>query len=554
MVDFRAVAAAEPWLTELAGAPRPPRSKDREAIGELDTDYAISRATDYLTNEAQEAQEGDAGDFTTYCVAARAIDYGLSEAMALELMLEHWNESKAHPPWAPEDLAKKVENAWRYRDSPAGVANPQAEFEPIPGAAPPALSADGELDDLTAPIEQRKWVIRRVALVAKVTELIAPPGMGKSSLALLLAVATATGRGDLVGFEVVRKGRVVVWNNEDDMNELRLRLRAIVQHFQIDPKDLRDEHGKPLIVLKSGEQEPLKVARRVVRGGKEEIVPGERVEEITQWLRDTGAVMLIADPLVELHDAAENDNGEMGAVGAILRGIAQQAGCATMVIHHTRKLPTGSSEGHAGNMDSGRGAGAIAGIARVALTLYGMSEKDAKHFGVDVDDRAWYVRLDSAKANLSAPTSGASWFRRVSVRVPVLADEFETETFVGADGHRFAFEEVGALEPTSLRTVEVERADDARVLSDLAGVLPEGERVAVADAVRRMGAGSPFYRFDSEGRDFRVFCERLERVVERGAVVDKCRIVTEREEKKKNGRKFFRRVGMDSEGSENLGK
>src|SRR3546814_13260376 len=92
--------------------------------------------------------------------------------------------------------------------------------------------------------------------------------MGKGSLALLLAVATATGRGDLIGFEVVRKGRVVVWNNEDDMNELRLRLRAIVQHFRIDPKDLRDEQGKPLIVLKSGEQEPRKVARRVVKGGQ----------------------------------------------------------------------------------------------------------------------------------------------------------------------------------------------------------------------------------------------------------------------------------------------
>src|SRR3546814_13027944 len=80
---------------------------------------------------------------------------------------------------------------------------PQAEFEPIPGAGPPVL--DAELDDLTAPIEQRQWVIRRVALVAKVSELIAPPGMGTSSLALLLEVATATGRGDLIGLVVVRK-------------------------------------------------------------------------------------------------------------------------------------------------------------------------------------------------------------------------------------------------------------------------------------------------------------------------------------------------------------
>src|SRR3546814_11851447 len=91
-----------------------------------------------------------------------------------------------------------------------------------------------------------------------------------------------------------------------------------------------------------------------------------------------------------------------------------------------------------------------------------MSEKGGKHFGVDAGERAWFVRLDSAKANLSAPTSGAAWFRRVSVKVPVLADEFETDVFVGAGGHRLAFEEVGALEPTSLRTVEAERAGIGR--------------------------------------------------------------------------------------------
>src|SRR3546814_12145116 len=74
MADTRAIATAEPWLTALAGEPRPPRSKDREAIGELDTDYAISRAVAYLSGDAPEAQEGDAGDFTTYCIAARAIE------------------------------------------------------------------------------------------------------------------------------------------------------------------------------------------------------------------------------------------------------------------------------------------------------------------------------------------------------------------------------------------------------------------------------------------------------------------------------------------------
>src|SRR3546814_20873793 len=96
--------------------------------------------------------------------------------MALELMLEHWNETKAHPPWAPENLAKKVENAWRYRDHPAGVANPQAAFEPIPGAGPPV--PDAELDDLTAPIATSKWLNHRLAPRAQCTEIQPPPGLG----------------------------------------------------------------------------------------------------------------------------------------------------------------------------------------------------------------------------------------------------------------------------------------------------------------------------------------------------------------------------------------
>src|SRR3546814_12261418 len=100
-------------------------------------------------------------------------------------MHSNGSRNKDTPQGAPGTRANTVNNAGRYRDTPAGFANPQAEFEPIPGAGPPVL--DAELDDLTAPIEQRKWVIRRVALVAKVSELIAPPGMGKSSLALLLA-------------------------------------------------------------------------------------------------------------------------------------------------------------------------------------------------------------------------------------------------------------------------------------------------------------------------------------------------------------------------------
>ena len=532
------VAIAADWLAHLCGAPRERRAIDQQALGDLDTDATIARATAYLQHEAPEAVEGAGGDLETFRVAARVVDFGITEAMALELMLDHWNEQKASPPWQPEDLAAKVANAWRYRAEPAGIANPANEFEPVDVAAPDARQAPLACaeDDLTAPAEQRRWVVRGMALLAKLSEIIAPPGAGKSSFALLLAVATATGRGELIGAPVVRRGRVVIWNNEDDRNEMLLRLRAIMAHFGISADDLRDEHGEPMLVLRSGEQERLKLARRVLRGGKEEIVPGERVEELTAWLIEIGAVMLIADPLVELHDAAENDNGEMAQVGAIMREIAQQAACAFVVIHHTRKLPAGSNEGHVGNMDSGRGAGAIAGVARVALTLYGMSEKDAERHGIGSSERHWYVRLDSAKANLSAPSATARWFKRVSVRVAVLADDLEPDAFEGRDGRRWAFEDVGALEAVTLEASEGD--DDGAVLAALADVLKNDERVALPDAVRRLGETSPFYSCASETA-FKSFCERVARLVGGGVDVGECRIMLSKRGSEKRGRRYL---------------
>src|SRR3546814_611861 len=99
-----------------AGGPR--------IVGELDTEAAIDLATTYLRDEAPEAQEGDSGDLTTIRVANAVFDFGLSKAIALDLMLEHWNETKAYPPWLPEDLETKVGNAWRYRQNAVGSANP----------------------------------------------------------------------------------------------------------------------------------------------------------------------------------------------------------------------------------------------------------------------------------------------------------------------------------------------------------------------------------------------------------------------------------------------
>lgn len=103
---------------------------------DLDQPGAIAAATDWLKRSAPEAIEGNGGDATTYKNACRVKDFGISEGVCLDLMLEHWNDIKAFPPWEPGDLEKKVANAYGYGKLPVGVISPEADFsEPEQGKA-----------------------------------------------------------------------------------------------------------------------------------------------------------------------------------------------------------------------------------------------------------------------------------------------------------------------------------------------------------------------------------------------------------------------------------
>ncbi|MEF2552002.1 AAA family ATPase [Aurantimonas sp. A2-1-M11] len=129
------VALAETWLVDLAKSAQGQKREvtSREAVGEIDSVEALLRGAEWLRNGAPEAVEGDGGDHATYIVAARLRDFGLSEPTAFELMSVHWNEAgKASPPWAPEELRRKIENAFAYAQNPQGVSLASAEFEAVP--------------------------------------------------------------------------------------------------------------------------------------------------------------------------------------------------------------------------------------------------------------------------------------------------------------------------------------------------------------------------------------------------------------------------------------
>jgi hypothetical protein len=120
-------ALAPLWLIEACGPARETSTAGRRALEGIDADRARIRACEYLWNEAPEAIDGAGGDFTTYKVAAKLKDLGVSPEVAVDLMLECWFDGCG---WTVEELTTKVRNAFNYGQNPQGADAPEAIFEP----------------------------------------------------------------------------------------------------------------------------------------------------------------------------------------------------------------------------------------------------------------------------------------------------------------------------------------------------------------------------------------------------------------------------------------
>ncbi len=260
-----------------------------------------------------------------------------------------------------------------------------------------------------AMLPRRRWLLGRSLLRGQMTLLVAPPGVGKSTHSIARAVAVATGE-DITGEVVHEPVKAWVYNTEDDTDELKRRLGAVLQHWLI---PFEQVCGR--IALNSGTDRPLLFAR-VDRGDMVIRLPD--VDGCIAKIREHGIGLFIVDPFIETHEVNENSNEQIKAVAVMFREVARSTNCAVLLVHHTAKPPQGTSDGHAGNMNTARGASALVGVARVVQTLFAMSESDAEQWGVPKPERHLHLRLDDAKANLGLISSEVSWYRKVGVELP----------------------------------------------------------------------------------------------------------------------------------------
>lgn len=250
-------------------------------------------------------------------------------------------------------------------------------------------------------LPKRPWIARGYLLRGQVTVVGGAGGAGKSMLILGLSVAcaldTAWGR-----FKPEHPCRVVVLNAKDDDDEQRLRLSAALRQHHRTPADLAGKLAR--VSLPTG----AKLVHFNPTTGS--ATPTPAMELLNQHLERFAPEVLALDPLIELHDAPENDNAAFGAACRVLRDLGRRHGCAVILAHHVRK---GGAEG-AGDPDIIRGGTALVGMSRVTMTVCVMTKAEAQALAISTERRRFYFRVDDAKGNY-APPGEADWFERQEI-------------------------------------------------------------------------------------------------------------------------------------------
>jgi hypothetical protein len=238
--DAMSLAPAE--LIAACGAPRT-RQQDIVNGLEPDSEAAIERAVRYLEHHAPKAIQGEGGNSTTYNVACELKDFGITEDTCIDLLIEHWNEEKADPPWDVEELSLIVENTYHYGKDPIGIKDPKTQFERVELEESEAEVADEtkapkypralpfwtyDPNEIPAP---KGWLIKDVAARGETAGWIGPPGTGKSSLVLDWFAHCATGR-DWRGYKCKQQAAFVYFAFER-AQLTRRRIKAYADKWEL---------------------------------------------------------------------------------------------------------------------------------------------------------------------------------------------------------------------------------------------------------------------------------------------------------------------------------
>lgn len=276
------------------------------------------------------------------------------------------------------------------------MVSPAAKAPHVTHSGPITATPFGWPDPSSLPT--RQWLLGHWLLKGEVTAIIGPGGTGKSTISTAMALSLASGR-PLLG-KAPTQGPQSVWiyNLEDADDELNRQITAACLFHNIGQVDCGNR-----LHVDSGLNQPLCTATEDRDGFH---IAEEAFAQIAATVRANDVSVVIVDPFVSSHAVRENSNEAIDAIAKRWKRLAQDAGCAVVLVHHTKKLG-----GREASAEDGRGAVALRDAARVVLPLNSLSQAEADAFGIsDPQLRRSLVRVDTGKAN-RAPLDEATWVK-----------------------------------------------------------------------------------------------------------------------------------------------
>lgn len=277
-----------------------------------------------------------------------------------------------------------------WQDEPNSFEQPAISLTPL-----------RQFDPKTLP--RRQWLYGNHYIRKYVSATAAPSAVGKSSMTMVEALAMAAGK-PLLGVQPKGVFRVWIWNGEDPIEELELRIAAAMQHYGLTWADLGDR-----VFLDSGRVMPVVLATSGKQGAQ---IAVPVVEGVIAGMKANAIDVAIMDPFVSTFSGPET-NEMFEPIVKRWGFIAGATNASVELVHHTRKL-NGAETG----VEDMRGGGALVAGARAKRVLARMSAAEAKKFGVREDDHRRFFRVADASVNMALPAvSGTTWFEMKGVPV-----------------------------------------------------------------------------------------------------------------------------------------
>ena len=377
-----------------------------------DTPQKIKLAVDYLLDK-DGGVEGAGGEADAVCVGRKLADIGLSEDRAIALAQNIYSP-KCIPPWddCPDQLAAKIRNGFRYRESEVGCDDPDLlvdMFKPTSGEATdedfhklPFKSMHALSLSEPAP---RETLLENFMAHGKYLSLIYGAGGSGKSLLSLQMLRTLSRQKEFLGLtpgKACAHFRGALISLEEPLEDVHFRYQKMSGRV-VDPLDDGSEEPE-WVDLRGQDIELCKVEKGSIK-------PGPGLDRLIRVVKAKKYTFLVIDSLSRIFPGNENDRAAVTAFGRIMDRLVEETGCHILLLAHTNKA--GDFSGSSGWAAICRQMFVISAEKLDGRTIYTMTAEKTNegergaYVRYAFDD--WcYVQVDEDDYNALKETAGRS--------------------------------------------------------------------------------------------------------------------------------------------------